>query len=104
MASLFDTTRNFSFYAPPVAWVIAFIPTLAIISKTFDNRSPRTYVKSLEADQTLDKAARAQSNGFENVGLFASAVGAGNLSGRSVRCIWRPAWGIMCFMLRIRVR
>ncbi|TVY51820.1 hypothetical protein LCER1_G005717 [Lachnellula cervina] len=91
MASLFDTTRNFSFYAPPAAWLLAFIPhaIAASLSKTFDNRSPRTYVKSLEADQTIDKATKdliircegAQSNGFENLGLFAAAVVAGNVAG-----------------------
>ncbi|TVY80324.1 hypothetical protein LSUE1_G004278 [Lachnellula suecica] len=91
MASLFDTTRNFSLYAIPVAWVLAFAPHAyaASASKVFDNRSPRTYVKTLEADQTIDKATKdliircegAQSNGFENLGLFASAVVAANLAG-----------------------
>ncbi|TVY46673.1 hypothetical protein LOCC1_G003763 [Lachnellula occidentalis] len=91
MASLFDTTRNFSLYALPAAWVLAFVPhaIAASRSKLFDNRSPRTYVKSLEADQTIDKATKdliircegAQSNGFENLGFFASAVVAGNVAG-----------------------
>ena len=79
-------------------------------SKIFDNRSPRTYASSLEKDQTIDKAVSlfaiiikslpnntpltvdqtkarilrcegAQTNGFENLGLFATAVLAGNLAG-----------------------
>lgn len=77
MSGLFDTTRNFSLYAVssfnspqifqllinvqiPAAWVLAFAPHAfaAAQSKSFDNRSPRTYLKSLEADQTIDKAVR----------------------------------------------
>jgi uncharacterized MAPEG superfamily protein len=79
-------------------------------SKIFDNRSPRTYASLLEKDQTIDKAVSllailirslsnstlltaeqtkarilrcegAQTNGFENPGLFATAVLAGNLAG-----------------------
>lgn len=79
-------------------------------SKVFDNRSPRTYPQILEKDQTIDKAVRplsnltfpsvlhsladesqtkarilrcegAQTNGFENLGLFATVVLAGNLAG-----------------------
>lgn len=75
----------------PAAWLLAFLPHAyaASQSKIFDNRSPRTYVKSLEADQTIDKATKdriircegAQTNGFENLAFFASAVVAGNLAG-----------------------
>jgi uncharacterized MAPEG superfamily protein len=78
--------------------------------KIFDNCSPRTYASLLEKDQTIDKAVSllailiesfsntrlltaeqtkarilrcesAQTNGFENLGLFATAVLAGNLAG-----------------------
>ncbi|PMD15456.1 hypothetical protein NA56DRAFT_733632 [Hyaloscypha hepaticicola] len=91
MASLFDTTRNFSIYAIPAAWVIAFLPHAyaASQSKSFDNRSPRTYTQTLEQDQTISKANKsriiraeaAQTNGFKNLPLFATAVLAGNLAG-----------------------
>ncbi|PVH88067.1 hypothetical protein DL98DRAFT_544593 [Cadophora sp. DSE1049] len=91
MASLFDTPRNFSFYTVPAAWLIAFLPHpyAVSLSKKFDNVSPRTYVGSLQKDQTIDQATKdriiraegAQSNGFENLGLFAAAVVAGNLAG-----------------------
>jgi uncharacterized MAPEG superfamily protein len=55
----------------------------------FDNTCPRTYTTSLSADQSVDKATKdrivraegAQQNGFENLGLFASAVVAGNIAG-----------------------
>ncbi|KAL2066318.1 hypothetical protein VTL71DRAFT_2389 [Oculimacula yallundae] len=91
MASLFDTTRNFSFYTVPAAWVIAFLPHpyAVSLSKKFSNVSPRTYVGDLQKDQTIDQATKdriiraegAQTNGFENLGLFAAAVVAGNLAG-----------------------
>ncbi|TGO08755.1 hypothetical protein BTUL_0193g00070 [Botrytis tulipae] len=63
----------------------------AISSECFDNRSPRDFPKSLEADQRLDKAKKSQirqahaagANGYENIGLFASAVVAGNVAGLS---------------------
>jgi uncharacterized MAPEG superfamily protein len=92
----------------PAAWVVAFLPHAyaASLSK-FDNRSPRTYNKIVENDQTIDQAVRpsvpllhewqstnalqtkdkiircegAQSNGFENLAFFATAVVAGNLAG-----------------------
>ncbi|KAK2624379.1 hypothetical protein QTJ16_006329 [Diplocarpon rosae] len=109
MASLFDTARNFSLYTVnkplvplqlysltcfdqiPAAWLVAFLPHAyaASLSKKFDNKSPRTYVGSLQEDQSIDQATRdrivrsegAQSNGFENLGLFAAAVVAGNVAG-----------------------
>merc|ERR1712098_131007 len=58
MATLFDTTRNFSFYTIPAAWLIAFLPHpyAVSLSKKFDNVSPRTYVGSLQHDQTIDQA------------------------------------------------
>jgi hypothetical protein len=78
--------------------------------KVFDNRSPRTIHECIKSDQTLDKgmaslthlqsqiirhvkltletatkeritrAEGAQQNGFENIGLFAAAVVAGNIA------------------------
>ncbi|KUJ16517.1 uncharacterized protein LY89DRAFT_707728 [Mollisia scopiformis] len=91
MASgLFDTTKNYSLYAVPAAWLCAFIPHAyaAFSSKSFDNRSPRTYSESLAKDQTLDQAKKncilraesAQMNGFENLPLFTTALLAGNLA------------------------
>ncbi|KAI9052922.1 hypothetical protein LZ554_003194 [Drepanopeziza brunnea f. sp. 'monogermtubi'] len=95
MASLFDTTRHFSLYTIPAAWLVAFIPHpyAVSLSQKFDNRSPRTYIKSLESDQTIDQATKdriiraeaAQTNGFENLGLYAAAVVAGNVAGLPAR-------------------
>jgi uncharacterized MAPEG superfamily protein len=95
----------------PAAWVLSIIPHFyaAALSKDFDNRSPRGYTDTIEKSQAIDKAVSlslyplkapscspltaqqtkeriiraegAQSNGFENIGLFASAVLAGNLAG-----------------------
>lgn len=91
MSSLLATTSNYSFYSIPVAWALAMAPHVyaTSLSKTFDNRSPRTYCNIVENDQTIDKATKekiircegAQTNGFENLAFFASAVVAGNLAG-----------------------
>ncbi|GAB7357383.1 hypothetical protein MBLNU459_g8323t1 [Dothideomycetes sp. NU459] len=88
-ANLLDTTRNYSLYTIPAAWVLSTAPHIyaaALGGKRFDNRSPRGFTSSLKDDQTLDAATKeriiraegAQQNGFENVGLFAAAVVAGN--------------------------
>jgi hypothetical protein len=50
----------------PAAWVVALAPhavTLAL-AKSIDKTAPRTYAKSLESDQTLDKAVRRPSPTF----------------------------------------
>lgn len=81
MATLFDTTRNFSFYTVkpffhpnikqvaekscsqiPAAWLIAFLPHpyAVSLSKKFDNVSPRTYIGSLQNDQTIDQSVSIQ--------------------------------------------
>lgn len=91
-------SNNYSFYAVPVAWVISITPHMYAISlyerkstKKFDNREPRSLTSKLADDQTLDKATKdriiraegAQQNGFENIGLFAAAIVAGNMAGLS---------------------
>ncbi|TGO24625.1 hypothetical protein BPAE_0098g00140 [Botrytis paeoniae] len=78
MSRLLDTTRNFSLYSVPAAWLLAHIPHI-------------DYPQSLEADQSIEKAKKnrlrrahaAASNGYENIGFFASAVVAGNVAGLS---------------------
>jgi len=86
-----DFSTNYSLYAIPAAWFLALIPHSIAggMSKAFDLRSPRTYQKNLEKDQTLDQATKdriircesASANGFENLSFFACAVVAGNLAG-----------------------
>lgn len=93
MSSLLNT--NLSFYTVPLAWVLSIIPHAYAIavhdgvsSKKFDITQPRSLTASLDSNQTVDKATKdkivraegAQQNGFENVGLFAAAVVAGNVA------------------------
>lgn len=78
-----------SFYAVPAAWALSIVPhffAAGLGGKSFDNRSPRSFTSSLQSNQTLNAATKeriiraegAQQNGFENLGLFAAAVVAGN--------------------------
>ncbi|MCJ1352968.1 MAG: hypothetical protein MMC33_002952 [Icmadophila ericetorum] len=96
MVSIFDMTRNLSFYTIPAAWVLCLAPHVwatqaydAASSKKFDLTEPRSFAARVKEDQTITKAQRdmiiraegAQQNGFENIGLFAAAVTAANLAG-----------------------
>ena len=87
-----NISTNYSFYAVPAAWLLAIAPhayAIAVLDKKYDNMQPRTNVLKVDSDQTLDKATKArviraegaQQNGFENLGLFAAAVVAGNIAG-----------------------
>lgn len=61
----------------------------------FDNRSPRAYTKAVGDDKSLPAETRdriiraegAQQNGFENIGLYAAAVVAGNIAGLDNRTL-----------------
>ncbi|KAF2218258.1 hypothetical protein BDZ85DRAFT_270720 [Elsinoe ampelina] len=88
-ANILDTTRNLSLYTLPAAWVLSIVPHFYAASMgKFDNKCPRTYVRDTENDQSIDKATKAkiaraeaaQSNGFENLGLFAAALTIGNVA------------------------
>ncbi|KAI9688308.1 MAG: hypothetical protein M1820_010268 [Bogoriella megaspora] len=96
MATLLDPPRNLSYYAIPAAWFLTMAPHAYgafLASKSsrggVDRTKPRTLVPALESDQSLDNATKdtivraegAHSNGLENLGLFASAVVAGNVAG-----------------------
>jgi uncharacterized MAPEG superfamily protein len=96
------TTTNISLYTIPAAYILAIAPHFYSIatyesttSKKFDNRHPRSLPHQLEADQALDKATKqrilraeaAQQNGFENLGLFASAVVAANVAGVNTKLV-----------------
>ena len=91
-------SKNYSFYAVPIAWAMSLAPHSYAISlyarkstKKFDNREPRSMTSKLADDQSIDKATKdriiraesAQANGFENLGFFAAAVVAGNMAGLS---------------------
>lgn len=87
---------NLSFYAIPIAWALCLVPHAYAhflyetkSSSKADNRKPRSFVASLDQNQSLDKATKdtisraeaAQQNGFESIGFFAAAVVAGNVAG-----------------------
>lgn len=95
MASLFQNTPNFSLYTVPVAWVLCLAPHIyaaklyeKATSRQFDTREPRSLIKTVAENQSVDSTTRgriiradsAQLNGFENLGLFAAAVVAGNMA------------------------
>lgn len=64
MSSLLPTT-NISLYTIPIAWILALLPhvyaTKLYESKTkkqFDLTQPRSLIRKLETDQTLDQATK----------------------------------------------
>jgi uncharacterized MAPEG superfamily protein len=94
MASGFNST-NISFYTIPLAWALALAPHVYATqlyqkasSRQFDNRQPRSLTQMVAANQSIDSATKgriiraesAQQNAFENIGLFAAAVVAGNMA------------------------
>ena len=97
MASLLDYTRttNLSLYTIPAAWMLSIAPQWyanklyqKASSQKFDLKQPRSMTKIIADSQSLDsttkarlfRAQSAHQNGFENVGLFAAAVVAGNVA------------------------
>ncbi|EPE29121.1 hypothetical protein GLAREA_00279 [Glarea lozoyensis ATCC 20868] len=84
---------NYSLYAVPAAWFVAFVPHVysTTFTSRYDKTSPRTHLQEMEKDQTIDQATKdkltrvngAKQNGFENIGFFAAAVVAGNVAGLS---------------------
>lgn len=85
-----------SLYTIPAAWVLAIVPHFYAASLgKFDNRTPRAYTKEIADDKSLSPETRAtiiraegaQQNGFENIGLFAAAVVAGNIAGLENRTL-----------------
>ncbi|MCJ1462694.1 hypothetical protein MMC07_001297 [Pseudocyphellaria aurata] len=92
MASTLNSPRNLSLYTIPAVWFIALIPALyvnSVASTKFDVTQPRSTIGKVADDQTLDsrtksrmaRAHGAQLNGFENIGLYAAAIVAGNMAG-----------------------
>ncbi|KAK4541184.1 hypothetical protein LTR36_008258 [Oleoguttula mirabilis] len=89
---------NISLYTIPIAWIVAIMPRFYALSTytAATNKSnkpialqPRDFSKIAADEQGLDNKTRqriiraeaAQANGFENLGLFAAAVAAGNAAG-----------------------
>ena len=86
---------NISLNTIPIAWTICLIPRLwaryaynKALGKDMDTRHPRDFTKTVANDKTLDETTRgrivraeaAMQNGYDNIGLFAAAVVAGNLA------------------------
>ncbi|KAK5692578.1 hypothetical protein LTR97_010889 [Elasticomyces elasticus] len=90
---------NVSFYTIPIALVIALAPRFyaanayeAATKKPASDQvkiNPRSFAQTVSEDQAVDsktkgrilRAEAAISNSYENLGLFAAAVTAGNMSG-----------------------
>ncbi|KAF2725055.1 hypothetical protein K431DRAFT_281528 [Polychaeton citri CBS 116435] len=90
----FFRTTNVSYFTIPVCWAISLAPRVysskgykkATGKAGFDGRHPRDFKDKIASDPALDSATKgrliraeaAVANGFENLGLFAAAVAAGN--------------------------
>lgn len=87
---------NISLYTIPAAWLIALMPRFyaastykASTGKSFNAVNPRLFVGECSSTQSLDsttkgrilRAESAQQNSYENLGLFAAAIVAGNAAG-----------------------
>ncbi|SLM41078.1 Membrane-associated, eicosanoid/glutathione metabolism (MAPEG) protein [Lasallia pustulata] len=92
MASFFDGSHNWSLHTIPAAWVLAVLPhsyAMYLAGPKVDNTQPRGLLNKLASDQSVDSATKAriaraegaQANGFENIGLYAAAIVAGNIAG-----------------------
>ncbi|SPO20991.1 uncharacterized protein UTRI_00468 [Ustilago trichophora] len=89
-SSALQSVPNYSFFAIPAAWLLAFLPhpyAVALSQGRFKNASPRQMLHDLMAkkdktalDKKIIRAESAQLNGFENLGLFAAAVVAANIA------------------------
>lgn len=85
---------NVSLHTIPAAWIICLMPRMwarsayrsATNGQDIDVRQPRDFPKMVADNTTIDpdtrdrilRAEAAMANGFDNIGLFAAAVVAGN--------------------------
>ncbi|KAI0460461.1 hypothetical protein F5B21DRAFT_451871 [Xylaria acuta] len=98
MSGAVDLSRNYSFYALPVAFFIAIVPGMyskALGGKNYDLATPRKFVENIEKDGNIDKPTKnkilrceaAAANGQETLTLFVSAIIAANYAGVPVETI-----------------
>ncbi|KAI0115961.1 hypothetical protein GGR51DRAFT_502763 [Nemania sp. FL0031] len=98
MSGLLDLSKNYSFYALPVAWFVAFLPGVyskSLGGKNYDLASPRQYVENVLKDEKLPQATKnkilrseaAAANGQDTVNLFIASVIAANYAGVPVESI-----------------
>ena len=93
------TTTNYSIYAIPAFWLLAFAPhfySSALIHRgtngRLDNANPRGASFAEMCKKSLDRATlakverarAAEANAFENLPVFAAAVICGNMAGLEV--------------------
>lgn len=96
------TTTNLSFETIPIVWLISIAPRFwsrrvykKAVNKSMDVHHPREFSKTIANDKTLDartqgqllRAEAAVANGFDNIGLFAAAIVAGNAAGLDVKLL-----------------
>lgn len=110
MSSLLDSSRNFSYYTIPAAWILAVAPhayagllykSRSSDPKAVDLTKPRVMLKTLDSDQSVDSTTKdsvirgegAHSNGMENLGLFAAGVVAANAAGVETGWLNLLSWG-----------
>lgn len=85
-------TPNYSLYAVPAMYAIAFLPHLLVVAVLsggkWENSNPRCYVaridrkeKKTATEQMILRAEACQANSFENLGWFAAAIVAANVVG-----------------------
>ncbi|KAI1471869.1 uncharacterized protein F4812DRAFT_455971 [Daldinia caldariorum] len=87
MASYLGLDKNISYFTIPAAFVLAMLPRVysgltGPGKKFFDNSNPRSFTSKLEG--RLQRAESAGANAFENLGVYAAAVTAGNTAGPPV--------------------
>ncbi|KAI1359543.1 hypothetical protein F5Y08DRAFT_77151 [Xylaria arbuscula] len=96
--SFLDLSQNYSFYAIPAAWFMAFLPGIyskSLSGKNYDIATPRKLAENVEKDQSLTKATKAKilraeaaaANGAETLPMFVASIIAANYAGVPVETI-----------------
>ncbi|KAI0533413.1 hypothetical protein GGR58DRAFT_486888 [Xylaria digitata] len=98
MSAFIDLSRNYSLYAAPLAWFLAFIPGIyskSLGANNYDIANPRRYAENVQKDEKLGKATKnkilrceaAAANGQETLNLFVASLIAANYAGVPVETI-----------------
>ncbi|KAI0911558.1 hypothetical protein F4823DRAFT_295731 [Ustulina deusta] len=93
-----DLSQNYSFYAFPIAWFLAFVPGVyakSLGGKNYDIANPRRFAENVQKDENLDKATKekilrceaAAANGQDTLSLFVASIIAANYAGVPVETI-----------------
>ncbi|GAW21788.1 hypothetical protein ANO14919_113130 [Xylariales sp. No.14919] len=91
-------SQNYSFYAAPIAWFLAFVPGIyskSLGGNNYDIANPRRFVENVQKDEKLDKATKnrilrceaAAANGQETLSLFVASLIAANYAGVPIETI-----------------